>query len=148
MIICPSRNPRSDVRGPTTSLNEKVSPGWITVPSMKSAIRWTLWMRFEDETPISVVNETSLRRMPSAIARWVLPVPGGPRNTTLSLAVTKSRVPRCAMVSAFERAGVLVVELLQGLAGREPGGPDPALPAVGLPRRDFALQAGDEELLV
>ena len=33
------------------------------------------------------------------IARWVLPVPGGPRNTILSLAVTKSNVPRCAMVS-------------------------------------------------
>jgi hypothetical protein len=28
-----------------------------------------------------------------------LPVPGGPRNTTFSRAVTKSRVPRCAMIS-------------------------------------------------
>src|ERR1700730_16509025 len=32
----------------------------------------------------------------SPIARCVLPVPGGPRNTTLSLATTKSRVPRWA----------------------------------------------------
>src|SRR3954452_11947289 len=40
------------------------------------------------------------------------------------------------------------VELLQALAGREPGGPDPTLPAVGLPRGDLPLQEGDEELLV
>ena len=40
------------------------------------------------------------------------------------------------------------VELLQALAGREPGGPDAALAAVGLPGGDLALQAGDQELLV
>ena len=33
------------------------------------------------------------------LADWVFPVPGAPRNTTLSLAVTKSSVPRWAMVS-------------------------------------------------
>ncbi len=33
------------------------------------------------------------------IARWVLPVPGGPRNTTLARSATKSRVPRCAITS-------------------------------------------------
>ena len=33
------------------------------------------------------------------MARWVLPVPGGPRKTTFSLAVTKSRVPRWATCS-------------------------------------------------
>ena len=38
-------------------------------------------------------------RMAMPMARCVLPVPGGPRKTTLSLAVTKSRVPRWAMVS-------------------------------------------------
>ena len=32
---------------------------------------------------------------------------------------------------AFEAAGVVEVELLQTLAVREPGGADPALPAVG-----------------
>jgi hypothetical protein len=31
---------------------------------------------------------------------------------------------------AFQAAGVVVVEVLQRLAGREPGGPDPALAAV------------------
>ena len=35
----------------------------------------------------------------SPMARWVLPVPGGPKNTTLSLASTKSRAPRWAMTS-------------------------------------------------
>ena len=74
MIIWPSRKPRSAVRGPTTSLNEKTSPGSMIVPSMKSAIRWTLWMRFDDEAPISVVNETSLRRIPSAFASAVVQV--------------------------------------------------------------------------
>jgi hypothetical protein len=49
---------------------------------------------------------------------------------------------------ALEAAGVVEVELLDALAGREPGGPDPALTAVGLPGRDLPLQAGDQELLV
>jgi hypothetical protein len=49
---------------------------------------------------------------------------------------------------ALEAAGVVEVELLQGLAGREPGGSDPALTAVGLPGGDLALQARGEELLV
>ena len=43
----------------------------------------------------------------------------------------------------FEAAGVVEVELLEALAGREPGGADAALPAVGLPGGDLALQAGD-----
>ena len=87
-------------------------------------------------------------RIASPIARWVLPVPGGPRKTTFSLAVTKSRVPRWAIGVAFEAAGVVEVELLQALAGREPGGADAALAAVGLPGGDLALQAGGQELLV
>ena len=48
---------------------------------------------------------------------------------------------------AFEAAGVVVVEVLQGLAGREPGGADAAFPAVGFPGGDLALQGGDQELL-
>ena len=43
---------------------------------------------------------------------------------------------------------MVVVELLEALAGREPGGPDPALTAVGLPGGDLALQAGGQELLI
>jgi hypothetical protein len=49
---------------------------------------------------------------------------------------------------ALEPAGVVEVELLQALAGREPGSPDPALAAVRLSGGDLALQAGDQELLV
>ncbi len=49
---------------------------------------------------------------------------------------------------AFEAAGVVEVEVLQALPGREPGRADAAFPTVGFPRGDFALQAGDEELLV
>ena len=49
---------------------------------------------------------------------------------------------------AFEAAGVVEVELLQRLAGREPGGADAALAAVGLAGGDLALQAGGQELLV
>ena len=49
---------------------------------------------------------------------------------------------------AFEAAGVVEVELLEALAGWEAGGPDTSLAAVGLAGGDFALQAGDQELLV
>ena len=49
---------------------------------------------------------------------------------------------------AFQAAGVVEVEVLQGLAGREPGGPDAALAAVGLAGGDLPLQAGDQELLM
>ena len=52
------------------------------------------------------------------------------------------------MTSRSQAAGVVEVELLQALAGGEPGGADPALAAVGLPGGDLALQAGDQELLV
>jgi hypothetical protein len=44
---------------------------------------------------------------------------------------------------AFERTGVVEVELLQALAGREAGGADAALPAVGLAGGDLTLQAGE-----
>jgi hypothetical protein len=49
---------------------------------------------------------------------------------------------------ALEPAGVVVVELLQALAGGEPGGADAALAAVGLAGGDLALQAGGQELLM
>src|SRR6185312_7218038 len=49
---------------------------------------------------------------------------------------------------AFHRSLVVVVELLQTLAGREAGGPDPAFTTVGLAGGDLSLQAGGQELLV
>ncbi len=48
---------------------------------------------------------------------------------------------------AVQAAGVVEVELFQGFAGGEPGGPDPSFTAVGLPSGDLSLQAGGEELL-
>ena len=49
---------------------------------------------------------------------------------------------------ALEGALVVKVELLEGLAGREAGGADADLTAVGLAGGDFAFEAGGEELVV
>ena len=75
-------------------------------------------------------------------------MPGGPRKTTFSLAVTKSRVPRWAMTSRLRERWWSKSKSSSALAGREPGGADAALAAVGLAGGDLALQAGGEELLV
>jgi hypothetical protein len=48
----------------------------------------------------------------------------------------------------LETASVVEVELLQRLAGREPGGADPALTAMRFARGDLTLQAGYEKFLV
>jgi hypothetical protein len=48
----------------------------------------------------------------------------------------------------LQAPGVVEVELLQALAGGEPGLADAALAAVGLAGGDLALQAGGQELLV
>src|SRR5437879_9490303 len=48
----------------------------------------------------------------------------------------------------LEAALVVEVELLEGLAGREPGGADAQLAAVGLAGGDLTLQAGREELFM
>jgi len=82
------------------------------------------------------------------MARWVLPVPGGPRNTTLSRAAAKIEGAQVRDHLTFEAAGMVEVELLQALAGGEPGGADAALPAVGLPGGDLPLQARGQELLM
>ena len=99
--LWPSRKPRSAVRGPTTSLNENISPGWITVPSMKSAIRCTLWMRFDDETPICVVYETSFcadaeRAAPSPSSGRAAASPSSTRATWSPCAAAVTRATSCA----------------------------------------------------
>jgi hypothetical protein len=48
----------------------------------------------------------------------------------------------------FQAAGMIKVELLNALAGREPGSPDSALSAVGVTGGDLALQAGGQILLM
>ena len=74
-------------------------------------------------------------RIPSAIARCVLPVPGGPSRTTFSLACRKSSWPRCSITCFLMRALEGEVELLERLAGGEPCGSDPRLAAVRRPGR-------------
>jgi hypothetical protein len=49
---------------------------------------------------------------------------------------------------AFQRSRVVVVELLQALAGREPRSADAPVAAVGLAGGDLALQARGQELLM
>jgi len=44
----------------------------MIVPSMKSAIRWTLWMRLDEDGPMSVVKVVSRRWIPSACASCVV----------------------------------------------------------------------------
>ena len=79
----------------------------------RTATRWPAWQA----------------RIPRPMARWVLPVPGGPRNTTFSLAVTKSRVPRWAIVSRLRDA-------LRGRSRTPPGSCGPGTGRRGCgPRR-------------
>ena len=63
-------------------------------------------------------------------------------------AATKSRVPRWAMTSRLQGALVVEVELVEALAGREAGGADAELAAVGCAGGDFAFEAGGEELFM
>ena len=51
-------------------------------------------------------------------------------------------------VVAFHRPLVVEVEVLDRLAGGEPGGPDPVSRAVGAAGGDLGLQAGGEVFLV
>jgi hypothetical protein len=48
----------------------------------------------------------------------------------------------------FQAAGVVEVELLDALAGGEPGGADPPLSAVGVAGGNLALQTGSQILLM
>ncbi len=48
-------------------VEREVSPGSITVPSMKSAIRCTLWIRFDDDTPISRRERDELAADPERV---------------------------------------------------------------------------------
>ena len=82
------------------------------------------------------------------MARWVLPVPGGPQEHHVLLGQHEVQGAQVRDHLPLEGAGVVEVELLQGLAGGESGGADAALAAVGLPCGDLALQAGGQELLV
>ena len=86
--------------------------------------------------------------MPNAIARWVLPVPGGPSRTNVLLGgqgVELREVRhRFAAQARLERE----VEVLDRLARGEPRGLDPCLAAVGVAAVDLGPQQDGGELLV
>ena len=87
-------------------------------------------------------------RIASPVARCVLPVPGGPEEDHVVFGGDEVQGAQVRDHLAFQAAGVAEVEVLQALAGREPGRADAALAAVGLAGGDLPLQAGDQELLM
>ena len=85
---------------------------------------------------------------PSPMARWVLPV-RAVRGTPRCPSRRRSRgCPRWAITSRLRPRAWSKSNSSRRLAGREPGGADAALAAVGLAGGDLPLQAGGEELLV
>src|SRR3954452_8263791 len=67
--------------------------------SVPSAL-WRLASESRATHSVAVANATRWparqARIETAIARWLFPVPGGPKRTTLSLACRKSSWPRCS----------------------------------------------------
>ena len=88
------------------------------------------------------------RGCPSAIERWVLPVPGGPSRTTFSLPARKSSWPRCRTASRLIERLEGEVELLERLARREARGLDAGLAAVAVAAVGLGLQQRRGELLI
>ena len=87
---------------------------------------------------------------PNAVARCVLPVPGGPRGITF-LAVEEVELPEVLEVLdhlLLDAALEGEVELLERLARREPGGFDPVLAAVAVTRGEFSCEQRPQELLI
>ena len=87
-------------------------------------------------------------RIPSAVAMWVLPVPGGPSRITFSLAVQEVELAEVLDHRLLHRALEGEVELLQRFAGGEPGGLDPALTAVAVAGGDLGAEQHLGEALI
>ena len=86
--------------------------------------------------------------MPSAIARWVLPVPGGPEQDDVLAAGEEVELAEVQHRVAADRGLEGEVELLQRLAGGEARGLDAALAAVAVAAVDLGLQQRGGELLI
>jgi hypothetical protein len=71
-----------------------------------------------------------------------------PQEDHVLLGLHEVEGPEMSHHVALERALVIEVEVLEGLAGREAGGTDAVLAAVVLARRHLAFQAGGQELLM
>ena len=93
--------------------------------------------------PLAVANRTRWlawqARLPSRMARWVLPVPGDPSKTMFSFATSRECLVHDHV--ARQTSGVVEVEGLRALPGWEPRGPDPAFDAVGAAGGDLTLHA-------
>ena len=137
MIIWPSRKPRSTVRGPTRSLNENVSPGLITVPSMYCAISCTLWIRFEDDVPMSVVKVEICSRMPSRSASRVV------RSARICFSRSEARCTGAAAAAAIESAAQRTVDGETRARGLHVNAPpvdhEAGVDGTGAPRREHRL---------
>src|SRR4029079_15779714 len=102
--------------------------------SLGGAQRWASASRATHS--VAVLNATRWparqARIPGAIARWVLPVPGGPSSTTFSRRARKSSWPRVQDRLAADRGLEGEVEVLERLAGGEPRLLDAGLAAVAV----------------
>ena len=85
---------------------------------------------------------------PSPMARWVLPIPGGPSRTTFSALGTNVLVARCASTSRRREGRWSRLKSSRVLTGREVRGADPHGGALGLAVGDLPLQHRGEVLLV
>src|SRR4051794_33546549 len=87
-------------------------------------------------------------RMPKAIERWLLPVPGGPSRTTFSLPARKSSWPRCkTAVRLIERWKAKSNSSSVFRAG-EASGLDAGLAAVAVAAVGLGLEQRGGEVLI
>src|SRR6266545_2870216 len=118
--------------------------------SSRRPCRWASPRRATHSVAVAKATRLPARqaRIPSAIARWLLPVPGGPSRTTLSFRGQEVELAEVEDERLLHRALEAEVELLERLAGGEAGLLDPALAAVRVPRCHLGLQQRLGEALV
>ena len=118
-------------------MNERRLSSASSVPwRLASARRATHW--------VAVANWTRCparqARIESAIARCVLPVPGRSEQDHVLAGVEEVELAEVLDHRLLHRALEGEVELLERLAGGEPGGLDPALAAVGVAGGDLGAE--------
>src|SRR6266508_4949207 len=118
--------------------------------SSRRPCRWASPSRATHSVAVAKATRLPARqaRIPSAIARWLLPVPGGPSRTTLSFRGEEVELAEVEDERLLDRALEAEVELLERLAGGEASLLDPRLAAVRIPRCDLGLKQRLAEALV
>src|SRR3954453_20375397 len=126
-----------------------------TSSTISSGIRWSLssslsrrperWASASSAThSVAVLNATRWparqARIPSAIARCVLPVPGRAEQHDVLLSGEEVELAEVQHRVAADRGLEGEVEVLERLARREPGGLDPRLAAVAVAAVDLGLE--------